>query len=113
MTYVQRHTLLKVEIVKEKTEMDDEINTVNFRLDSSNFNIDNGYLEGIVRGFKSGILTQADYSNLTQCQTLDGTYTYNISATAFELIDRVKVLRPIRHTVGHFGDVLSSQSLSN
>jgi len=54
--------------------MVDEMNPVNFRLDSSNFNIDNGYLEGIVRGFKSGILTQADYSNLTQCDTLEGGY---------------------------------------
>jgi len=28
-----------------------------------------------------------------------------------ELIDQVKVLRPIRHKIGHFGDVLLSQSL--
>uniref|UniRef100_T1IQ51 V-type proton ATPase subunit n=1 Tax=Strigamia maritima TaxID=126957 RepID=T1IQ51_STRMM len=35
------------------------------------FNIDNGYLEGIVRGFKSGILKQQDYLNLVQCETLD------------------------------------------
>ena len=46
---------------------------VNFRLDSSNFNIDNGYLEGIVRGFKSGILKTTDYLNLSQCETLEGT----------------------------------------
>jgi len=53
--------------------MVDEMNAINFRLDSSNFNIDNGYLDGIVRGFKSGILTQSDYYNLTQCETLEGT----------------------------------------
>lgn len=35
------------------------------------FNIDNGYLEGLVRGFKSGILKQQDYLNLVQCETLD------------------------------------------
>ncbi|XP_013389769.1 V-type proton ATPase subunit d 1 [Lingula anatina] len=35
------------------------------------FNIDNGYLEGLVRGFKGGILTQTDYLNLVQCDTLD------------------------------------------
>jgi len=52
--------------------MVDEMNPVNFRLDSSNFNIDNGYLDGIVRGFKSGILTEGDYVNLTQCDTLEG-----------------------------------------
>lgn len=36
------------------------------------FNIDNGYLEGLVRGFKSGILTRTDYLNLIQCETLEG-----------------------------------------
>lgn len=36
------------------------------------FNIDNGYLEGLVRGFRNGILKQTDYLNLVQCETLDG-----------------------------------------
>ena len=51
------------------------------------FNIDNGYLEGLCRGFKnglltkdfhihnkfldSGILSQNDYLNLVQCETLE------------------------------------------
>jgi vacuolar-type H+-ATPase subunit C/Vma6 len=35
------------------------------------FNIDNGYLEGLCRGFKNGILRQGDYLNLVQCETLD------------------------------------------
>uniref|UniRef100_A0A8C7WZ20 ATPase H+ transporting V0 subunit d1 n=1 Tax=Oryzias sinensis TaxID=183150 RepID=A0A8C7WZ20_9TELE len=35
------------------------------------FNVDNGYLEGLVRGFKAGILSQADYLNLVQCETLE------------------------------------------
>jgi len=35
------------------------------------FNIDHGYLEALIRGFKSGILTQADYANLVQCETLE------------------------------------------
>ncbi|XP_064103697.1 V-type proton ATPase subunit d 1 [Macrobrachium rosenbergii] len=35
------------------------------------FNIDCGYLEGLVRGFKNGILKQTDYLNLVQCETLD------------------------------------------
>ncbi|KAJ8303377.1 hypothetical protein KUTeg_019773 [Tegillarca granosa] len=35
------------------------------------FNIDHGYLEGLVRGFKAGILKQGDYLNLVQCETLD------------------------------------------
>lgn len=35
------------------------------------FNVDNGYLEGLVRGFKGGILKAADYINLAQCETLE------------------------------------------
>ncbi|CAL1287839.1 unnamed protein product [Larinioides sclopetarius] len=35
------------------------------------FNVDNGYLEGLVRGFKCGILKVADYHNLVQCETLE------------------------------------------
>lgn len=34
------------------------------------FNIESGYLEGLVRGFKNGLLKQSDYLNLTQCETL-------------------------------------------
>ncbi len=41
------------------------------------FNIDNGYLEGLVRGFKGGILKQADYLNLVQCETLEGTFRFD------------------------------------
>ncbi len=36
------------------------------------FNVDNGYLEGLVRGFRSGILTRTDYINLVQCETIEG-----------------------------------------
>ena len=36
------------------------------------FNVDNGYLEALVRGFRSGILKQTDYLNLSQCETLEG-----------------------------------------
>ena len=39
---------------------------------SMTFNIDQGYLEGLIRGFKGGILKRNDYLNLTQCETLDG-----------------------------------------
>lgn len=36
------------------------------------YNIDNGYLEGLCRGFKCGILKQTDYLNLVQCESLEG-----------------------------------------
>ena len=36
------------------------------------FNVDSGYLEGLVRGFRSGILSRPDYINLVQCETIEG-----------------------------------------
>lgn len=36
------------------------------------FNVDHGYLEGLVRGCKASLLTQQDYINLVQCETLEG-----------------------------------------
>jgi V-type H+-transporting ATPase subunit d len=38
---------------------------------SLTFNINDGYLEALVRGFRSGILTTSDYTNLTQCDNLE------------------------------------------
>jgi len=35
------------------------------------FNINDGYVEALIRGFRSGILTTNDYANLVQCDTLD------------------------------------------
>ena len=34
-------------------------------------NIDDGYLEGLLRGYRGGILTSADYANLCQCESID------------------------------------------
>lgn len=36
------------------------------------FNVNNGYIEGLVRGYRNGLLTSQNYANLTQCETLDG-----------------------------------------
>ena len=35
-------------------------------------NIDDGYLEGLLRGYRGGILTSTDYANLCQCESIDG-----------------------------------------
>ncbi|EDQ87293.1 uncharacterized protein MONBRDRAFT_38079 [Monosiga brevicollis MX1] len=35
------------------------------------FNMDDGYFEGLVRGFRSGLLRRSDYMNLCQCETLE------------------------------------------
>lgn len=41
------------------------------------FNIDHGYLEGLVRGFRGGVLSPADYTNLVQCETLEGNFKFS------------------------------------
>ena len=46
------------------------------------FNIDDGFPEAIVRGYRSGILTPADYANLTQCESLEGTTTFMVHLLA-------------------------------
>jgi len=46
------------------------------------FNVDTGFLEAIVRGYKSGILTQSHYANITQCETLEDFRT-QLSATDY------------------------------
>ncbi|KAF8914934.1 V0 complex, c/d subunit of ATPase [Mucidula mucida] len=46
------------------------------------FNVDTGFLEGTVRGYKAGILTQSHYANLTQCETLEDFRT-QLSATDY------------------------------
>jgi len=35
------------------------------------FNAHSGYVEGIVRGYRNALLTSSNYSNLTQCETLE------------------------------------------
>lgn len=38
------------------------------------FNIDDGFLEAVVQGFRDGLLRSYDYNNLIQCDTLEGKY---------------------------------------
>lgn len=40
-------------------------------LDFVLFNSNNGYLEGLARGFKDSLLKRGDYTNLVQCETLE------------------------------------------
>ncbi|KAK0380796.1 V-type proton ATPase subunit D [Colletotrichum limetticola] len=41
------------------------------------FNVNSGYIEGIVRGYRNGLLTGSNYANLTQCETIDVRCTSN------------------------------------
>ena len=43
--------------------------------------VSTGFPEGILRGYKAGLLTQGHYSNLTQCETLEGTPVYSQEPT--------------------------------
>lgn len=40
------------------------------------FNINDGYLEGLLRGYRSGVLTTSEYNNLVQCETLEDVRLY-------------------------------------
>lgn len=40
------------------------------------FNTNDGYTEALCRGFRSGILTSADYANLAQCDQLEGMHRH-------------------------------------
>jgi len=46
------------------------------------FNMNDGYLEALVRGFRSGLLGRSDYDNLIQCDTLDDMKLY-LSSTDY------------------------------
>ena len=36
------------------------------------YTVQDGFNEAVLRGFRSGILTQVDYNNLEQCEQIDG-----------------------------------------
>ncbi|KIM30082.1 hypothetical protein M408DRAFT_328483 [Serendipita vermifera MAFF 305830] len=46
------------------------------------FNVSAGFLEGVLRGYKAGILTQTQYTTLTQCDTLED-FRMQLSATDY------------------------------
>lgn len=39
---------------------------------SSANHVINSYIEGIVRGYRNSLLTGANYTNMTQCESIDG-----------------------------------------
>lgn len=45
------------------------------------YNVSNGYIEGVVRGYRNTLLNHQNYSNLTQCETIDGMYDMDIVAS--------------------------------
>lgn len=47
------------------------------------FNINDGYLEGLVRGFSNNLIKKGDYSHLTQCDSLDDLKVHLQSCSGF------------------------------
>lgn len=48
----------------------------------ASFNIQHGYVEALVRGFRSGFLDDVDYHHLTQCESLEGAFACRESCDA-------------------------------
>ncbi|KAG8716212.1 H(+)-transporting V0 sector ATPase subunit d [Ceratobasidium sp. 395] len=46
------------------------------------FNVSSGLLEGVLRGYKAGLLTQGHYANLTQCESLED-FRMQLAATDY------------------------------
>ncbi|KAK9915834.1 hypothetical protein WJX75_004854 [Coccomyxa subellipsoidea] len=53
-----------------------------YGLESLWFNIKDGYVDAVVRGHRSGLLTSPDYNNLCQCETLED-IKLNLTATDY------------------------------
>ena len=53
--------------------------------DMSTFNMQHGYSEALVRGYKSGFLKDQYYHHLCQCETLDGFRFYRLSIVDVKL----------------------------
>ena len=53
--------------------------------------VSGGFLEGIVRGYKAGLLTQNQYNNLTQCETIDGMQAPNTAVLCIDPISRLTI----------------------
>ena len=40
--------------------------------DLNTFNMDHGYNEALIRGYKSGFLTESEYHHIAQCENMEG-----------------------------------------
>merc|ERR1711953_357764 len=91
------------------------------------FNQNYGYLEGLVRGFKNGLLNQSEYQALTQCDSLED-LKLHLSGTSYSTFlndeagvinasligDRLrdKLVAEFEHMTAHSSGTLTRRQLS-
>ena len=62
------------------------------------FNLDHGFAEAVVRGFRSGFLLSNDYEHLAQCETLED-MKMNLSETDYDnFLANEQVVTPAKFT---------------
>lgn len=47
------------------------------------FNAGDGYSEAIVRGYKMGLISTTQYTNLSQCETMEGIFVFSVLICSF------------------------------
>ena len=76
-------------------------------------------MEGILRGYKAGLLTQNQYNNLTQCETIEGMFRLGSRSnqSAGALLSLLETLTPNREdfrtqlSATDYGNFLSNEPL--
>ena len=77
--------------------------------DMLSFNIEDGYMEAYVRGFRTKLLTQNDYANLCQCDSLEGWFSV-VSCNLFALFLTTLLLDMKMHLAQtEYGDFLANE----
>lgn len=66
------------------------------------------YIEGIVRGYRNGLLTQTNYTNLTQCETIDG---IPISICMLYVANTIRSQASTRSSIWRLPCISSTQSI--
>ena len=66
------------------------------------------YVEGIVRGYRNALLTSQNYSNLTQCENIDGITRPSVSCSH---LTSLRCQATARARVWRLPQLVASQSL--
>lgn len=49
------------------------------------FNMQHGFVEALVRGYRSGFLKDSDYHHLSQCETLEVKHMHNLEPFLYNI----------------------------